>query len=264
MIKSKTLKAFICFVLAACIFTSSIYTYPVAAAAQATSTLGDVNGNGIVTAADAMLTLRVAISLITFTDTQRAIADVNFDGNITAVDALIILRTAAGLNTLFSDDFSSDLGKWTSISGNWRIQDETLVQDQTGVGVLLLSDVQASNQTVQVRFNITEPDGYAGIFLWYESPVNYISIKAYPSNDAIIMEEMISGVCNYTGNRCSMDNDLWYQIKVVANVASGTISIYFKDTIVTRTISTTIRDGTTGIIMNNGGYFDDFKLSTSS
>lgn len=185
------------------------------------------------------------------------LGDVNKNGMVNSVDALITLQNAAGLNILESDEFSGNLSKWNSVSGNWLIEDGVLKQKNLELGMLLLNDVQASNQTVKVDFNVMD-GGYAGVVLWYESPQNYIMIKAYPDNDSVQMEEVIEGVTYYTGNRRTFDSDKWYQLKVVADVA-GTISIYFNNTKVVRNISTGIRTGSTGIIVSNG-CLDNFGL----
>lgn len=65
----------------------------VTAAAQ----LGDVNGDGYIDAADALLCLRASVGLITLTPEQEAAADVNHDGLIDAGDAIPILRYDARL-----------------------------------------------------------------------------------------------------------------------------------------------------------------------
>ena len=62
--------------------------------------LGDVDGDGRVTAADARLILRAAAQLVTLTMEQAANADVDKDGKITAADARIVLRVSAELETL--------------------------------------------------------------------------------------------------------------------------------------------------------------------
>lgn len=61
--------------------------------------LGDIDGDGKVTAADARLVLRRAANLISFTADQDWLADVDDDGKVTAADARIILRVAAGLES---------------------------------------------------------------------------------------------------------------------------------------------------------------------
>ena len=58
---------------------------------------GDVNQDGSVTSADAILALRFAVALIALDEVQQALADVNGDGRINAGDAVLILRKAVGL-----------------------------------------------------------------------------------------------------------------------------------------------------------------------
>ena len=65
----------------------------VTAAAQ----LGDVNGDGYIDAADALLCLRASVGLITLTPEQEAAADVNHDSLVDAGDAILILRYDARL-----------------------------------------------------------------------------------------------------------------------------------------------------------------------
>ena len=59
--------------------------------------LGDVNGDGYIDAADALLCLRASVGLITLTPEQEAAADVNHDGLVDAGDAILILRYDARL-----------------------------------------------------------------------------------------------------------------------------------------------------------------------
>ena len=60
-------------------------------------TPGDVNGDGYIDAADALLCLRASVGLITLTPEQEAAADVNHDGLVDAGDAILILRYDARL-----------------------------------------------------------------------------------------------------------------------------------------------------------------------
>ena len=59
--------------------------------------LGDVNGDGRITAYDARLVLRYSAKMESFTEKQKGFADVNSDGKITSADARIVLRMAAKL-----------------------------------------------------------------------------------------------------------------------------------------------------------------------
>ena len=59
--------------------------------------LGDVNGDGYIDSADAMLCLRSAVGLKKLTEEQKSAADVNKDGFVDAGDAIKILRYDAKL-----------------------------------------------------------------------------------------------------------------------------------------------------------------------
>lgn len=63
--------------------------------------LGDVNGDGIINSADAILVLRYAVELGDLTDTQKLAANVNKDAVINSADAILILRYAVGKITSF-------------------------------------------------------------------------------------------------------------------------------------------------------------------
>ena len=65
--------------------------------------LGDVNGDGKVTAADARLALRRAVGLETYKSGSREFlaCDADSNGKITAADARKILRAAVGLEKLY-------------------------------------------------------------------------------------------------------------------------------------------------------------------
>lgn len=60
-------------------------------------TLGDVNGDGYITVADATLVQQHAAELITLTDTALLAADTSKDGYVTVADATLIQRYAAEL-----------------------------------------------------------------------------------------------------------------------------------------------------------------------
>jgi hypothetical protein len=58
--------------------------------------LGDVNGDGNITVADALMALRGTTGELALTGAQQTLADVNRDGFITVADALMILRYTTG------------------------------------------------------------------------------------------------------------------------------------------------------------------------
>lgn len=60
-------------------------------------TLGDFDGDGQITVADALAALRIGAKLVEETPESVAIGDVDHDGHVTVADALAILRVAAKL-----------------------------------------------------------------------------------------------------------------------------------------------------------------------
>ncbi len=71
---------------------------PVTEPSEPEYVLGDVNGDGRITSADARLALRAAVSLETLDAVQLLSADANGDGKVTSADARLILRVAVGLD----------------------------------------------------------------------------------------------------------------------------------------------------------------------
>lgn len=57
--------------------------------------LGDVDGDGLVTMADAVIAARHAMGIITLSDEAFALADMDGDGFVTMLDAVLIMRLAA-------------------------------------------------------------------------------------------------------------------------------------------------------------------------
>ena len=68
------------------------------------NTLGDVDLNGKITAADARLALRYSAKLEKLTQEQLKNADVNKDAKVTSADARMILRFSAGLEKGFTNE----------------------------------------------------------------------------------------------------------------------------------------------------------------
>lgn len=58
---------------------------------------GDADGDGVVTAADALLVMRCALGTAELSPETAALCDTDGDGNVTLSDAVLILRAALGL-----------------------------------------------------------------------------------------------------------------------------------------------------------------------
>ena len=72
-------------------------TASIAVRVSSNAPLGDLNNDGDVDSADALLILRSSVGLMALSEAQRAVADVNSDNSIDAGDAILILRYDAGL-----------------------------------------------------------------------------------------------------------------------------------------------------------------------
>lgn len=59
---------------------------------------GDADGDGSTNVGDALLCLRAATDLVTFSAEQIAHCDMDGNGSVTVGDALIVLRIAMGLS----------------------------------------------------------------------------------------------------------------------------------------------------------------------
>lgn len=89
-------KRLLSIILAIAMLISGISIY--ASAENKTYSLGDVNGDGNITASDARLILRVAAKLETETSFIKLYGDIDSNGSITASDARRTLRIAAKLD----------------------------------------------------------------------------------------------------------------------------------------------------------------------
>lgn len=83
------------------ILALSLLAVPVLCASADSGSLGDVNDDGKITAADARTILRTSAQLDnSLNDEMRARADANLDGKITAADARLVLRVSAQIDSL--------------------------------------------------------------------------------------------------------------------------------------------------------------------
>lgn len=80
---------------ALCMAAAFFCTSPVSAAT--TRKVGDVDGDGQITASDALLVQRYSVGLEKLDDDAKKAADADFDGSITASDALVIQRASVKL-----------------------------------------------------------------------------------------------------------------------------------------------------------------------
>ena len=85
----------------AALFCTFCLLFSLTAAGFAVSPLGDTDGDGAVTPADARTVLRYSVELETPTKIMRIVADVDGDGAIMPEDARLVLRYSVGLISTF-------------------------------------------------------------------------------------------------------------------------------------------------------------------
>ena len=113
---------------------------------------GDVNQDGSITSADAILVLRSAVELITLDATQRVLADVNEDGRISSGDAVLILRKAVGLLA------KAVAGTELSPKMAWGIP-ENRTDGKVAVPLLLEGDIYGGDFVVHYDVGVYKPAG---------------------------------------------------------------------------------------------------------
>jgi len=170
--------------------------------------------------------------------------------------------------SLFIDKFNdNNFNGWVSVVGNWRVEDKMLKQDLAGDNrIALINNLTSSNQNVKVRALFHDYGGNGGIIIWYKDNNNYVGVLYYPAGGpeaTIRVIERIDGVNTITNYPSSMRNGMWYKLRIKANSNSGKIMIYLDDIhLFTHKVLTKNRSGATGLFSgNNGGYFDNFRLS---
>ncbi len=68
--------------------------------AAAAASVGDMDQNGSLSAADARVILRASVGLENLSEEQKILADADFDGKISAADARLVLRASVGLEQI--------------------------------------------------------------------------------------------------------------------------------------------------------------------
>lgn len=125
---------------------------------------GDVNGDGLINAADAILTLRISAGLLQPTPAQAAEADVDGNGHIESFDASCILLRAVGLScpSLENSPHTATLTV-LPFSANAGNQTETTITVD-GIDKLLSGDMTLRYETAILEITEIRPsDGMSGV-----------------------------------------------------------------------------------------------------
>lgn len=125
-----------------------VCSYP--AGVASTLVMGDINSDGKIDAADALLALQSSVALRVLSAEEKSMAEVNADGKIDAADALMILQRSVGLITQFANKgdgkvnfdlyYGVDGSDFTEVQTISNIDDSKEVIDKLG-GTSEASDV---------------------------------------------------------------------------------------------------------------------------
>ena len=150
MMKSKMTMRIVCAVLTLLLVVGMVPAQ-VNAASYTTYKLGDVNGDGKVSVADATLIQRYLVRSTTFSAKQKLAADVNLDGNVSILDATAIQQYCAKMIDSF-DTYCDDT--WVSLSKATTKKFTNVSGTVSGIAYINGSDwliVSQSGKTVTIK-----------------------------------------------------------------------------------------------------------------
>ena len=184
MMKSKMTMRIVCAVLTLLLVVGMVPAQ-VNAASYTIYKLGDVNGDGKVSVADATLIQRYLVRSTTFSAKQKLAADVNLDGNVSILDATAIQQYCAKMIDSFDaycDDtwvslYAATTKKFTNVSGTvsgiaYINGSDWLVVSQSGKTV-----------TIKTRANTTTAARDAIVVVKNGSNVYAIRVRQLGKND---------------------------------------------------------------------------------
>lgn len=139
----RTRTVVIAFLTALAIIMSAVYG---CALTDDNKLYGDLDGDNIITAADALIVLRYSVDLEDYSDEQFLLSDIDGDGNLTAADALDILR------------YSVDLTVETKVGKNYDNEDYPQDSDtttDTNTNTEESTDTESASKTLVAYFSRT-------------------------------------------------------------------------------------------------------------
>jgi hypothetical protein len=144
----------------------------------------------------------------------------------------------------------------------WSVEDGMLVQTGTDDYIMaLVKNLALSDQSIEVQVSTY---GYAGVVLWRQDSVNFVSVSINPFSTGLMIIEEFDGQLNELRYESRTTPLQVYDLRVEADSATGQLAIYLDDAyIFTYNTSTPHRTGLSGVFAGNEvGYFDDFSLTS--
>jgi hypothetical protein len=183
---------------------------------------------------------------------------------------------AAAQAATISDDFNDgNADGWSAAPprpdyslGNWRVEDQKVVNDAPGDGYnFLLNTPLLASQTIQTKVFLYS---YGGLTLWHQANDNsWVHVRMYPALGAtsIWVDEFIDGA-QWQSYPYAFESreQTWYTLKVIADSQTGRLDIYVDDVLVaTHFVQTPYRSGLSGLHSGNARTeFDDFSVTSDA
>ena len=150
--------------------------------------------------------------------------------------------------------------------GDWSVENGTLVQHFAGDGNNgLVDNLLLSNQVIETQARTI---GYAGIVVWYqqvdETLANYVAVSRNSILGLWVHEHIDGHATTYYYGGPAIADGAWYDLKVEADSATGSMAVYLDGAyVLTHVGSTPYRTGLSGLYSGNAvTYFDNFRLTS--
>jgi len=160
--------------------------------------------------------------------------------------------------------FVSDDERSSDPASCWKVENGRLLEScPWDAQLALVANRSFTSHTFKTQVEVL---GSAGVVLWYRDLNNYVAIGMYGGGSAIYVNEACDGITyssiyghdNYQSGTLDME--------VKADSVNGKFDFYFGGQYAfTHTVQTSERKGLSGLAGgNNGGYFDNFSISSIS
>ena len=166
--------------------------------------------------------------------------------------------------TLFYDDFSSDLSQWTIIGGTWNIENnELLGNSSTAENVIVAGDTDWTNYVLEAKIKVVM--GEASFFVRADVNAQNGYLMSFTSFTADRIYKVVDGGYSSVATGLpALTSGRWYDVQIVAS--ENTIKVYRDGMLsVSYTDSTPFSSGRIGCRVYAGreGHYDDVEVTTT-
>ncbi len=138
----------------------------------------------------------------------------------------------------FNDNFSSNINRWNTVNGTWRTVNGTLVQsDETLSNTNIYTPVKQTAGNIylyewRMKISGTGTNRRAGLYIMVDNPDTSQRNNAYmiyfraDDNTCQIYKAMHNSISLETSDFCQVNQDEWFDAKVIYNTLTGEIRVY--------------------------------------